>query len=96
MSKAFKLIEVVGVSTESYEEAVKNAVSLAQRTLTGVSWFEVVDFRGSVQGEEIEYQATVKMGFRLMDACRAGLEATEDLQVTIPQAVRSARVCTFR
>jgi len=68
MSKAFKLIEVVGVSTESYEEAVKNAVSLAQKTLTGVSWFEVMDFRGAVRGNEVEYQATVKMGFRLKDA----------------------------
>ena len=68
MSKAFKLIEVIGVSTESYEEAVKNAVSLAQKTLTGVSWFEVVDFRGSVRGDEVEYQATVKMGFRIKDA----------------------------
>ena len=68
MSKAFKLIEVVGVSTESYEVAVKNAVSLAQKTLTGVSWFEVMDFRGSVRGDEVEYQATVKMGFRIKDA----------------------------
>ena len=68
MSKAYKLIEIVGVSTTSYEDAIRSAISLAQKTLSGVSWFEVTDFRGGIRGEEVEYQATVKMGFRLKES----------------------------
>ena len=67
MSKAYKLIEVVGLSQVSYGEAVKSAVAEAQKTLSGLSWFEVTDFRGSIREDVIEYQASVKMGFRLKE-----------------------------
>ena len=67
MSKTYKLIEVVGVSSTSYEEAIRNAVAEAQKSLRGILWFEVTDWRGAIHENKVEYQATVKMGFRLKD-----------------------------
>lgn len=65
MSKTFKMIEVVGCSNESYEDAINKAVAEAKKSLENLSWFEVTDFRGGISEKGIEYQATVKMGFKL-------------------------------
>jgi flavin-binding protein dodecin len=68
-SPTYKLIEVVGVSGESYAIATKNAVDRASQTLRGLGWFQVTELRGLIENGEIsEYQTTVKIGFRLLDA----------------------------
>ena len=67
MSKAYKLIEVVGTSTKSYDDAVRNAVTEAKKSLTGILWFDVTEFRGAVNDSEVEFQATVRIGFKLRD-----------------------------
>ena len=67
--RTYKLIELVGVSKESYAEATKNAVERAGATLRGLGWFQVSELRGLIENGEIsEYQATLKIGFRLLDA----------------------------
>ena len=67
MSRAYKLIEVIGTSHESYEDAIRNAIAEAKKSLSGLLWFEVTEWRGAIRDEAIEYQATVKMGFKLLD-----------------------------
>ena len=67
MSKTYKLIEVVGCSTESYEDAINNAIVEARKSLSGLMWFEVTEFRGAITDKGTEFQATVKLGFRLKD-----------------------------
>lgn len=67
MSKTYKLIEVVGCSKQSYEDAINNAIVEAKKSLSGLMWFEVTEFRGAISDTGTEYQATVKMGFRLKD-----------------------------
>jgi len=68
MGKTFKLIEIVGVSSESHEDAIKSAISEASKTLKGLSWFEVVQMRGGIkEGNIEEYQVILKVGFRLLD-----------------------------
>lgn len=65
-SRTYKLIELVGVSNESYSEATKNAIARASATLRGLGWFEVTELRGLIQDGKIsEYQVTLKVGFRL-------------------------------
>ena len=67
-SRTYKLIELVGVSNESYAEATKNAVSRANQTIRGLGWFQVSELRGLIEDGEIsEYQVTLKVGFRLLD-----------------------------
>jgi flavin-binding protein dodecin len=57
MASTFKLIEVVGVSEKSYEDAISSAVASAAKTLQGLAWFEVTELRGSISnGKPKEYQ----------------------------------------
>lgn len=66
--RTYKLIELVGVSSDSYSEATQNAISKAGETLRGLGWFEVTQLRGLIRDGEIsEYQVTLKVGFRLED-----------------------------
>ena len=64
--KTFKIIEVCGVSGESYAQATRNAVSKASQTVRHIDWFEVVSQRGFVrEGKVAEFQVTLKLGFQL-------------------------------
>lgn len=65
MAKTYKLIELVGTSKQGYEEAIKNAIEEAKKTLTGLSWFEVVELRGGIKDNEVEYQAKLKVAFEV-------------------------------
>ena len=68
MSKTYKIIEVVGTSSSSYDDAIKNAISEASKSLKALSWFEVVQMRGGIKDGKIEeYQVILKVGFRLLD-----------------------------
>ncbi len=68
MSKTYKLIELVGTSEKSYEDAIQNAVAQASKTLKALSWFEVQQMRGAVRdGKVTEYQVILKVGFKLVD-----------------------------
>jgi len=64
--KTYKIIEVVGVSEDSVQQAVRNAVIKAQKTIRNIDWFEVGPIRGSVQKSgALEFQVEVRIGFRL-------------------------------
>jgi flavin-binding protein dodecin len=68
-SRNYKLIELVGTSTESYADATKNAVQRAGESLRGLGWFQVTELRGLIEDGRIsEYQVTLKLGFRLLDS----------------------------
>ena len=64
----YRIIEVAGSSQTSIEDAIKNAVGRASRTLRQVSWFEVLQTRGQVENGKIaSYQVVLKVGFTLED-----------------------------
>ncbi len=66
MSHVYPVTEVYGSSTESIDDAVKQAVRTASKSLRHVEWFEVTDIRGHVKdGEVAHFQVGVKLGFRL-------------------------------
>ncbi len=66
MERTYKLIELVGISETSYEEAIKNAVGKAAQTLQGLSWFEVVELSGHIADNQVtEFQAKVKVAFKI-------------------------------
>jgi hypothetical protein len=68
MERTYKVIEVVGVSEKSFAEATRNAVEQAAKTLKGLAWFETTQMRGLIRdGRVAEFQATVKIGFRLLE-----------------------------
>ncbi|MGK5626943.1 dodecin [Streptomyces sp. URMC 123] len=65
----YRVTEIVGSSPNSVDEAVRNGIARASRTLRNLDWFEVVQIRGHlVDGEIGHYQVGLKIGFRLDDA----------------------------
>ncbi|CAM3759848.1 dodecin [Parendozoicomonas haliclonae] len=62
----YKKVEVVGSSTVSSDDALKNAIEKAAQTIKNMDWYEVVEHRGHIMdGKIAHYQVTVKIGFRL-------------------------------
>ena len=65
--KTYKLIELVGVSGNSIDEAIRNAITRASESLKGIDWFEVDEVRGLVQaGRVSQFQVKLKVGFRIL------------------------------
>lgn len=67
--RVYKKVEIIGVSKNSIEEAVRAAVSKAHKSLDKISWFEVGDIRGHVgdEGEIKEWQVVLKVSFQLKE-----------------------------
>ena len=64
----YRVVEVVGSSTTSSDDAIANAIADATKTLRHVNWFQVVETRGHVaDGRIAHFQVTLKIGFRLDD-----------------------------
>lgn len=63
---SYKIIEVVGSSEQGSDDAIRNAVKDAARTLDNLDWFEVVEQRGHIEGGKVvHFQVTLKLGFRI-------------------------------
>ncbi|MDY0072714.1 MAG: dodecin family protein [Thauera sp.] len=66
--RVYKLVEVVGTSSESSDAAIRNAIEVASKSLRHIDWFEVLQNRGHVvDGKVAHFQVTLKIGFRLED-----------------------------
>jgi flavin-binding protein dodecin len=62
----YKIVELVGSSPTSIEDAIQGAIARASSTVDNIRWFEVTDTRGHVEGGKIShYQVTIKVGFTL-------------------------------
>jgi len=69
----YKVVEIVGSSATSIEEAIQTAVARAASTLDDLRWFEVVNTRGHIEGGRVaHYQVTLRLGFTLHEHNRAG------------------------
>jgi dodecin len=64
----YKIIELVGSSQRSIEDAIQSAIARAGETVREIRWFEVVGTRGHVEnGRVAHYQVTLRIGFTLED-----------------------------
>jgi flavin-binding protein dodecin len=62
----YKLVELVGSSTSSTDDAIRNAIETASKTIRRIDWFEVTETRGHVaDGKVAHFQVTLKVGFRV-------------------------------
>jgi len=62
----YKKIEIVGSSQKGFEEAVRNALARAKKTVRNMRWFEVIETRGYIDDGKVgEWQVTLKIGFTL-------------------------------
>jgi flavin-binding protein dodecin len=64
--RVYKVIEIVGSSSQSVDDAIKSAVATASKTIRNMGWFEVVQTRGHIdKGSIAHFQVTLKIGFTL-------------------------------
>ena len=69
MRHVYKVIEIVGSSETSVEDAIAVAVERASQTLKNLRWFEVVQTRGQIEEGRVQhYQVMLKVGFTLDEA----------------------------
>jgi hypothetical protein len=63
---SYGISEIVGSSTESTDDAIRNAIAKATEDRRHIRWFEVKELRGHVKdGKVAHYQATLKLGYTL-------------------------------
>ena len=61
---AQKVIEVVGISKESFAKAAENAVAEAAKTIHELKWARVAEFEMELDGKKItNYRATTRIYF---------------------------------
>jgi len=66
--RTYRLTEIVGTSPDGIDQAIRNGVERASRTVRHLDWFEVLGVRGQVKDGGVEhFQVTMKLGFRLED-----------------------------
>jgi dodecin len=62
-----KIIELVGVSDQSFSDAVRQCVSEATKTIRGISGVKVVESSANVRdGQITEYHVTCRVAFPIM------------------------------
>ncbi|MBA2444452.1 MAG: dodecin domain-containing protein [Nocardioidaceae bacterium] len=67
-NRTYRVTEIVGTSPTGIDDAIRNAVQRASRTLRHLDWFEVTQVRGQVVDDQVEhFQVGLKVGFRLED-----------------------------
>jgi flavin-binding protein dodecin len=62
----YKVVELVGSSETSIEDAINVAISRANETVRQLRWFEVLQTRGHIEdGKVRHYQVALKVGFTM-------------------------------
>lgn len=68
MDSTYKVIELIGTSPNSWEEAAKNAIETAQKTLKDLRIAEAIDFDMKVEdGKVTAFRTKVKVSFKYQD-----------------------------
>ncbi|KAB1067148.1 dodecin domain-containing protein [Tamlana haliotis] len=62
----YKIIEIVGTSEKSSDDAVTNALNKASKSIQNLRWFETTNTRGSIKDGKVDrWQVTIKLGFTM-------------------------------
>ncbi len=61
--KVYQVVELVGTSQKSIEEAINNAIAQAAKSHGKLDWYEVLHTRGFIEGNKSKfYQVQIKIG----------------------------------
>lgn len=62
----YKVVELVGSSEKSIEDAIQKAITRASKTVREMRWFEVLQTRGHIESGSVRhYQVTLRVGFTI-------------------------------
>jgi flavin-binding protein dodecin len=80
MATVVKIVELMGVSESSFEDAVKQAVKEAAKSIRNITGVEVVKSTAEVEGDEIfEYHVTVRLAF-VIERGQSAADEGEDVE----------------
>lgn len=69
MATVIKIVELMGVSESSFDDAVRQAVKEAAKTIRNITGVEIIKSTAEVEGDEIfEYHVTVRLAFAVEGA----------------------------
>jgi len=61
---AVKIIEIIGISSKSFDDAIVQALNKASKTVNGITGFEVIKHMASVEAGNIKhYKVNLKLAF---------------------------------
>ena len=64
--KIYKVLELVGSSEKSTDDAIQRAIAKASLTIRHLRWFDVLETRGHIEDGKVKhFQVTLKVGFTL-------------------------------
>lgn len=62
----YKMVEIVGSSPVSTDDAIRSAIETAGKSLRHLDWFETTEIRGHIEdGKIAHFQVKLKVGFRI-------------------------------
>lgn len=69
-SQTYAITHVVGTSPDGVDQAIRNGLGTASKSVRNLDWFEVDEIRGHLAGDGTvaHFQVTLKLGFRLDDS----------------------------
>jgi len=67
--QTYAITHVVGTSPDSVQQAIRNGIATASKSLRNLDWFEVTEIRGHLAhtSDVQHFQVTMKVGFRYDD-----------------------------
>jgi flavin-binding protein dodecin len=66
--QTYAITHVVGTSSEGLDQAIRNGIAAARKSVRNLDWFEVDEIRGHLSDGDVEhFQVTLKLGFRYED-----------------------------
>ena len=64
MSAVYKVIEIVGTSTQSFADAAQNGIKTASRSIRDLRVAEVDKLDVKIEGSKMIYRAKLKVSFK--------------------------------
>jgi flavin-binding protein dodecin len=66
--QTYAITHVVGTSADGLDQAIRNGIAAAAKSVRNLDWFEVDEIRGHLADGVVEhFQVTLKLGFRYDD-----------------------------
>lgn len=66
--RVYRKVEVVGISADSVDDAIRTAVAKAAKSIGPVDWFEMTEIRGKVDKGAVDaFQVSLIVGVRIDD-----------------------------
>jgi dodecin len=65
LDMVYKYIDIVGTSEVGTDDAIKNAILEASKTVKNLKWAELGRITVRIEEGKMEYQAEVRLGFKI-------------------------------